>query len=256
VFCEYGCGNKGKYKLKNGRYCCSESCISCPEMRKRNSEAHKGKVVSKEVRQQLRVIQLGKKHTKESKKKLKIASRSTIKEIKNKYPFFSQIEEMRYNPDRPEEKEIQVHCKNHNCPNSKEQGGWFTPTRSQMAERIRQLEHLYGNEGSYFYCSQNCKNVCPLFKLQNDPFKNTKKIYTFQEQQLWRQVVLKRENYLCEYCGEKATCAHHEKPMKTHPHLALDPDNGIACCEECHYKYGHKTGTECSTGNLASRICK
>jgi hypothetical protein len=28
-----------------------------------------------------------------------------------------------------------------------------------------------------------------------------------------------------------------------------------SCCEECHYKYGHKSGTECSTGNLANKIC-
>jgi len=41
--------------------------------------------------------------------------------------------------------------------------------------------------------------------------------------------------------------------VKTHPYLALDPDNGISFCEECHYKIGHKTGTECSTGNLANK---
>ncbi len=24
-------------------------------------------------------------------------------------------------------------------------------------------------------------------------------------------------------------------------------------CKECHYEIGHKTGTECSTGNLANK---
>jgi len=72
----------------------------------------------------------------------------TIIQIKNRYPFFSQIEEMRYNPNKPGEKEIQVHCKNHLCPNSKEQNGWFTPTYIQLYERIRQLENEDGNGGN------------------------------------------------------------------------------------------------------------
>ena len=66
---------------------------------------------------------------------------------------------------------------------------------------------------------------------------------------------MEMENYICEYCGAPATDVHHEKPKKTNPMLALDPDYGHACCEGCHYKYGHKTGTECSTGNLARKIC-
>lgn len=79
------------------------------------------------------------------------------------YPTFSKIEEMRYNPITLDEKEIQVHCKNHNCPNSKEQGGWFTPTYQQLYERIRQIEHELGTDGSYLYCSDECKQICPLF---------------------------------------------------------------------------------------------
>ncbi|MHA1701001.1 MAG: NUMOD3 domain-containing DNA-binding protein [Promethearchaeota archaeon] len=179
----------------------------------------------------------------------------TIRIINNKYSFFSQIEEMRYNPDKPGEKEIQVHCKNHLCPNSKEQGGWFTPSKNQLWHRINTLENPKGFGESHFYCSEECKYICPLYNLQSDPFKNTEKVYTESERQLWRQKVLKREEYICEFCGGVATIAHHEKPVKTHPLLALDPDNGIACCKECHYKYGHKTGTECSTGALANKIC-
>jgi len=33
--CEYGCGQEAKYQLKNGRWCCSKMCNSCPEMRKK-----------------------------------------------------------------------------------------------------------------------------------------------------------------------------------------------------------------------------
>ncbi len=48
---------------------------------------------------------------------------------------------------------------------------------------------------------------------------------------------------------------HHIIPINIEPLFALDPDNGIVLCENCHYKYGHKTGTECSTGNLANKVC-
>ena len=28
--CEYGCGQEARYQFKNGKWCCGESCNSCP----------------------------------------------------------------------------------------------------------------------------------------------------------------------------------------------------------------------------------
>jgi 5-methylcytosine-specific restriction endonuclease McrA len=162
---------------------------------------------------------------------------------------------MRYNPDKPGEKEIQVHCKNHNCINSKERGGWFTPTNGQLTERIQTLEKPKGFGESNFYCSQQCKQACPLFHLRFDPHRETKKVYTEEEYQTFKQFVFKRDDYICQFCGEEATEVHHEKPQKLEPFFALDVDYAWSCCDGCHYKYGHKTATPCSTGNLASKIC-
>jgi hypothetical protein len=39
--CNYGCGQEGIYQLKNGKWCCSKSWNSCPEIRKKNSSALK-----------------------------------------------------------------------------------------------------------------------------------------------------------------------------------------------------------------------
>ena len=39
--CEYGCGQEANWKLKNGKYCCSEYDSSCPAIRKKNSEGLK-----------------------------------------------------------------------------------------------------------------------------------------------------------------------------------------------------------------------
>ena len=39
--CSYGCGNIGKYKLKNGKLCCNKSPNQCSVIRKKNSEKTK-----------------------------------------------------------------------------------------------------------------------------------------------------------------------------------------------------------------------
>jgi hypothetical protein len=39
--CDYGCGSLAKWKLVNGKYCCSENTNSCPAVREKNSESIK-----------------------------------------------------------------------------------------------------------------------------------------------------------------------------------------------------------------------
>ena len=188
----------------------------------------------------------------------------TIDYIKQKYPLFSKIEEIRYNPDKPELNEIQVHCKNHNCQNSKEKGGWFTPDKkSLLYERIRSIEHPKGSGAGYFYCSYKCKEECPLYNktvtqiIKEDQIKAgliKEDWYDSTEYQIFREEVLRRSGNKCEYCGEVADHVHHSRPQKLEPFFSLDPDYGISCCKKCHYEKGHKD--ECSTGQLASIICK
>lgn len=100
------------------------------------------------------------------KKEKRINSKKrTIEKIKKKYPLLYKEEEMRYNPNKLTEKEIQVHCKNNLCKYSKENEGWFTPTNRQIEQRITGLN----NNTSYFYCSEKCKEECILFHLREDP---------------------------------------------------------------------------------------
>jgi len=269
--CEYGCNQSANYKLEfisGDKFCCSSHFLKCPE-NKRNKNYKKenhpnfGKSHSistkKKISNQIKYIILT---DEEYNKNQSISKRITIRQIKQKYLTFSKIEEMRYNPDKPEEKEIQVHCKYHECKNSKEQDGWFTPTN--IYERIRQLESTNGNEASYFYCSDKCKQLCPLYNktvsqlIKLDQIKAgiiKEEYYTSSENKIYNKEVLKRADNLCEYCGQPAEHVHHMRPQKLDPFFSLDPDYGVACCSKCHYKYGHETGTECSTGNLASEVC-
>ncbi|MEA2037115.1 MAG: HNH endonuclease [Nanoarchaeota archaeon] len=52
----------------------------------------------------------------------------------------------------------------------------------------------------------------------------------------WRKSVLKRDNYTCQYCGDYDVTlnVHHIKPYYENRKLALDIENGITLCEECH----------------------
>jgi hypothetical protein len=153
------------------------------ETKKKIGDGNRNKVISIEQRRKQSIAMSGENNfwygkknifSKESMKKQNESKRITIEKINKKYPFFSKIEEMRYNPDNLIRKEIQVHCKNHNCKNSKEKGGWFTPLVGQIIQRRRALELPEGNDGGYFYCSQECRNECCLYKLRGDPLLKSK----------------------------------------------------------------------------------
>ncbi len=264
--CSYGCGQIAKYQYKNGKWCCSKNWEKCPAVCKKTSERMKGKnnpmfgkQFSESHRQKLSNTRQGPNHPRFGKKlsekqKIKIgnASRHSLKRLENRYPVFFRIEDLR---EHPITKKIQVRCKNHNCKNSKEQNGWFTPTYIQLYERIRAIERQSGFEENNFYCCNQCKKECPLYKSKNRILTNIIKpnYYTTEEYNIWRQEVLIRADNKCEYCGEKATHCHHIKPQKLEPFFSLDPDFGLACCKKCHYEKGHND--ECSTGQLAQKIC-
>jgi len=184
--CNYGCGREAKYQFKNGKLCCEDHFNKCSKMRKNNSEKHKNYKPTKETRKKLSKKlkgeknalfgkfgrdhpRYGSKQTKKTKNKISKKNKFTIEKIQEKYLIFAKEEEMRYNPDKLEEKEIQVHCKYSECKNSKENGGWFTPTLIQFYERIRHLETKTGNDGNYLYCSEKCKQKCCLYNLRSDP---------------------------------------------------------------------------------------
>lgn len=57
----------------------------------------------------------------------------------------------------------------------------------------------------------------------------------------WRKAVYKKDDYRCQYCLEqgKKLNAHHIFSVAKHFQLALNVDNGITLCEDCH-KWHHK----------------
>lgn len=293
IYCSF-CDKKALfYFLNTKHYCCSQFTTQCSEIIKINKIKNKGRIVTLKTRQKIRNKLIGSKrdsYTKIQKKEMSekkleyyknnpttilkikksmlkyfeifennIYKKLFISNIKKKYPTFAKIEEMRYKPGKEKEKVIQVHCKNHNCKNSKELNGWFTPTYTQLYERIRSIDR----DGSYFYCSSKCKEECPIYGKSTTELIKEDQIragiiedpwYDSSEYQIWRQQVFKLDNNICQWCEEKATIAHHILPQKIYPNLSLDPENGLSCCKNCHHKYGHRDPW-CTAGYLSQLAC-
>ncbi len=67
--------------------------------------------------------------------------------------------------------------------------------------------------------------------------KKHKHIKNTVEYKQFRTIVLTRDNYTCVSCHAVGGYleVHHILPKKKYPHLALEPDNAVTLCLECHY---------------------
>jgi hypothetical protein len=185
-------------------------------------------------------------------KKQSSKQKMSIEKIKERYPFFCKVEDIL---ESNEIGKFFVHCKNSNCKNSKEKGGWFLASYSQIYERIRSLENNL--DYNFLYCCEECKKTCIIYNKKFTYFldDNSEKNYTLKEYQTFRNFVLERDNYICQFCGEKAEHVHHERPQKLEPFFSLDPDYAWSCCKKCHYEKGHDKDSNCSIGKISSKIC-
>jgi len=278
--CNYGCGQEATYQFKNGKWCCSKSWNSCVEKKRKSPPWNKDKtglqipwnkgktgIYSKKVLEKMSQSSKGKIGYWTGKKRYK----DTIEKIKRNHanvsgennpnwkggysgqniPLYDNFFNRLTIEESPKKDLINNKILTILCAKCKKR---FIPKLSAVEERVRALNGGVHGEAR-LYCSEECKHSCSIFGKHSIPNGLIKEpLYTSQEYQTWRLNVLKRENYLCEYCDEKATDVHHSRPQKLEPGFVLDPDFGVACCEKCHYKYGHKN--ECSTGQLANKICK
>lgn len=266
-------GNNTFRKNKRYSYLYIDSCLECGEPYLTCQTAPSDycsmkcsiQNISKETRRKMSKAQLGRKHSEETKAKIGKYNKGKLNYfykggVKKKglplYDTYSSqigwVEETRCFVNDQKLKLLEVRCSK--C------GKWFVPKLNNVKDRIKFLNGQRTAE-ALFYCSKECKNACPIFWKAKYPdgynprkYRNESKFYTEAELAVWSKEVLERAKYKCEICGKKAEHAHHIQPKKLEPGLALDPDNGLAVCEECHYKYGHKD--ECSTVNLANISCK
>lgn len=128
-------------------------------------------------------------------------------------------------------------------------GKLFMPSNDEAKRRIYCL-NKNGSEGR-FYCSNHCKQACPIFKQILFP-KGFRKATSREVQAQLRQLVLKRDDYKCQICGkdqnEVELHCHHIEGVKQNPIESADVDNCITLCKE-HHKFVHSQ-KGCTTYDL------
>jgi len=219
-------------KVSKGDYC----GLSC---------AKKGKKLSEKTKRKISESKKGKKHSEEALQKM---SKSTMgvknpsykggvtkKNIPLYNTFASQIdycEEVRRNKNDLAILEAKcTYC-----------GKWFGPTRLSVVNRIQALNGEIQGEGR-LYCSENCKQACPIYHRSKYP-KGFKLTTSREVQPELRQMVLERDSWICQKCGETEAelHCHHIDPVSQNPIESADMDNCITLCKDCHIEIHQQDG--------------
>ena len=183
----------------------------------------------------------GKHHTEETKKKQSISMKSKISGnwkggiTENNLPFYntyahqiSYCEEVRRNIK--DQNILEVKCAY--C------GKWYIPLMISVQNRVQTLNGNYCGE-QRLYCSDNCKQECPIYKKHKWP-AGFKPATSREVQPELRQMCLKRDNYTCQKCGltqdelDTGLHCHHIEGIRWVPLESADLDKVITFCKNCH----------------------
>ncbi len=123
-------------------------------------------------------------------------------------------------------------------------------TCSSLAQRKRLLNECAWCKSTYEtyecwntkYCSKKCLAeyqktlVGPLNKQYKGKISENRAFRSRAEYKKWRKAVFERDNYTCQFCGERGgkLNADHILPFAVFPDLRLDIDNGRTLCVPCH----------------------
>ena len=115
-------------------------------------------------------------------------------------------------------------------------GRFFLPTRRQCCNRVNSLNGIGSGENK-FYCSDNCKIACPVYRQRWHYKGNSVDNSSREIQPELRKLALERDGYACQKCGtENAPLhCHHIKPVGDEPIESADLDNVITLCVGCHH---------------------
>lgn len=117
-------------------------------------------------------------------------------------------------------------------------GRWFKPRIVNINQRIRYINGTSTQEGR-LYCSKECKTSCPIYKRISKPrdyFLGTSR----EVQSELRKIVFERDNWQCQICHSEINlhCHHYEGTIKN-PIESADVDNCVTLCK-MHHEQVHK----------------
>jgi hypothetical protein len=230
---------------------------------------NKGRIFSEEHKRKIGNSRLGKKHTEESKLKCSLVNKGRIlseehkekvKHIGNKngfwkggysfknIPLFNTYYEKLKLAEECRRDPIDYNILQTKCTYC---GEWFTPTTTQVYERIRCLNGTSGE--SRLYCSDKCKIACPIYKKILYP--EGYNLNPAREVQVeLRQLRFEKDKYICQKCFknknelEVPLHCHHKEGIRWNPLESADVDATITVCETCHLIIHSKT--DCGYNDL------
>lgn len=133
-------------------------------------------------------------------------------------------------------------------------GKWYVPTLNSVWNRIQALEGKYEGRGeSRLYCSDICKQECPIYKKIKYP-KGYKIASSREVQAELRQLRFELDNYTCQKCNKHkddlkvGLHCHHVEGIRWEPLESADIDKCITYCKDCHKKV-HKI-SDCNYNSL------
>lgn len=121
IICEYGCGNNATHQFKSKKWCCSSSPSSCPEMKRKNSAAKKGKYPF-EGKEHPRGMK-GKTHTFKGKSYEEIYGVERASEVKSKIQKANTGKKQ--NSHLTDEQKIELSEQKRNTINKRYEDGWM-----------------------------------------------------------------------------------------------------------------------------------
>jgi len=117
-------------------------------------------------------------------------------------------------------------------------GKYFKPTYKQARHRVNSLLGKVSGDG-FLYCSQGCKDACPIFYQKKYP-KGFKKASSREVDSFVRQLCFERDGWRCVTCSISVNDAqlhcHHIEGYTQNPILGNDIYNVITLCKVCHEK--------------------
>jgi hypothetical protein len=143
----------------------------------------------------------------------------------------------------------------------------YRPTRDEVGNRIKGIN---SNDTHRFYCSDDCKQICPIFhktakNLMERDAENAGRITRPNQQHIRiNQTENKNRRFrenggICDWCETPVTLEisvlHHEVPVSSNFLMADDPDNHWLLCKACNKK-AHQL-LNCNYYELRlRRVCK
>ncbi len=256
ALCDYGCGQEAKFQFKNGKFCCSSKWMKCFKYRVLFSKLSTGINNNMYGRKQTEVTkkkisESNKNPSEETRKKMSVSQRNRCDNYglwkggynKKNIPSYNTYADKISFAERVRRNEYDLKILEVKCSYC---GNWFVPTIINVQERIRSLNKCSGSEGR-FYCSDKCKNECPIYKkikYQHSFIKSSSR----EVQPELRQMRFEKDNYTCQICKKHqkeldvGLHCHHLEGIKWEPLESADIDKCITVCKNCHNEIHKKEG--------------